>query len=504
MPSAKVAQQMPNKALIHEVQKDPMKACLSAMEKKLRNLEKRKTKLLTYNDQLKQGTELNEEQKKSAEDLILVENSMLTIRELLKNIQTLELEHIKFSKKEAKRLKAESISQDKQKVEQTTTKLLEIQLILSKIDEEAREDFLNEQNGACLLKEEELDALDKVFGYLNPEDDEQPEKLSDTLEASKKHLLSLISADKTVVFDEVTYHDIIDIINRIKESQYFEKEVTQPEEEVVADEEESKTEEILEGAEEVSQEVVTEEESALVEPATDELNLNEVASEDDSSEPTASEELPVQNGLMNGVTLPKEMEENGQGEFIFLNEEIKEVPVHVEDDTYTEPDVVEITPEIPETIDSSRLLAVETQTLDAGSPEFIPKNVISGNEWSADQPAMWEEPAVADPNGDGFIKVKQRIKNTRGNNYRGQSGRGGRGDYRGNYRGDGAYRGGGGYRGSDGGFRGDRSFRGDRGGRGGDRDDRPRGRGNYSRGGRGGRGGNDNYNRPPQPQPQQS
>eukprot|EP00493_Phyllostaurus_siculus_P014470 UN14693 len=140
---------------------DPLKVVVSMMEKKVRNLEKRKTRLVTYTQQVEEGKELNEkEQMDAVKKLEFVDNSLDLAKEFHQIFRMMEQEHLKLQKKEQKRAKIEQKEKSNEEKHKICTEILEVQSLLENFDDEVKEDFLNGTKGACKLEQGDLDNLD--------------------------------------------------------------------------------------------------------------------------------------------------------------------------------------------------------------------------------------------------------------------------------------------------------------------------------------------------------
>lgn len=423
---------------------DPLRNALQVFEKKQRNLEKRKVKLVETKKKADLGGELNEDQRNALENLALVENSLETVRELHKLVSSLELEYNKLVKKEQKRVKQEQRDQSDSKSRSVALKVIEIQGVLSVLTEDVRPDFLSGNNGACTLTEDELSYLDSIYELINPGDSESEEKkMSVRVKDAGQHLIDLVEGKEKDVIEGVTYKQILEIINKVVACGYFDKETPkEPEVEPELNEEQAELEETPK--EEVSpvQTPVTQEEY----PATE--AFEEAAT---AETPVAEEPVPV-----NGVDLPPEVQQSPEDEKIdFLGEsEINQG-------------------------------SAEQPSLNPVSPEFIPRNMQQDSDgWNENEnnSSNWGQPSENSGSGDnsGWQSVSE--SNTQGQHggnrdgYRGRGGRGGGGrGFGGRGRGRGGnFRGG---RQDGGNYRGDGNYRGNRGG------------GNYRGNNRGGRGG---------------
>lgn len=355
------------------------------------------------------------------------------------------------------------------------------------------------------------------------------------------HMLSLIEERDAIVYDNISYKDVGSVLSKVKECGYFEKEKLSPVEEddnqnVQDAFEDESSEAVCE--KELSQQDVAESESSP-EPESDSKLLCEnddlvddlidqyevVPSDEDIQCNTAlvytnsNEQAAEMNGCDRGVTLPPEIDDKCDGETIDffggdtdqtdedleLNKPLSEPVREAEPKMRIDPPPMEFTPSLNCSEQSqSDLNEGVSPILNAGSPEFVPKNVQSTQNSS---PPPSHNSITNDVNGWQEEKEipwqsvdNRRNDNRRARGSRGQTGRGdGRGARGGGYRGESDAarrgRGGGNVRGNrvDTGFRGDgnrgRGGRPSEGNRGGSRGGYNGDRGGYNSD-RGGRGGN--------------
>jgi len=451
-----------------DILQDPLKGAVSVMEKKLRNLEKRKGKLTVYTEKAKQGGTLNEDQRKAAENLILVENSLEVVKELLKHMTQMETEYAKLSKKEAKRLKQEQTTFGESKALEAVTGVVEVQALLGNMTEEVRPDFLAGTNGACLLSEEELGKLDEIYAIVNPAE-ELSGKLSEQVDKCSSNLKMLLDGKDKEAFEGATFLEVKGILDKVKESGYFDKDEPAVEDEEAAPEEvpgdEEEAVDAVEGEEvEAAPELEAESEEVQVEV---EAGLEEAADVEalPDAEPEAPE-APLVNGG-SGVDLPdvegQDEEEAidflGDSEVVIQQEDIDE---DSEEGAVLETMVIEPTPEAQIEDRQQQLLQhqevqkqMQQAALNAGSPEFVPRHmqappvddssaweetpaapVVEDNQWSeTNADAGWQSVESShSTNQQGFGRGRGRGRG-RGFGRGGGRGRGGRGGYeRGEYR----------------------------------------------------------------------
>ncbi|XP_066911452.1 caprin-1-like [Clytia hemisphaerica] len=427
-----------------DILQEPIKSALSVADKKLRNLEKRRLKLLETKKKADKGEELNDDQKIALKNLEAVDFGLEAVKDVRKLISALEGEYAKLIKKDQKRQKQEQKDALENRSQKYVFDVVDAQAILGEMTEDVRPDFLAGANGACLLTETELENLDGIYELINPaSSEEKSKKLSERSRTAGQHLVSLVEGKNSAAVEEVTYKDINDILQKIKTCGYFDKESSESPAAV------EETEALSEEQKPVEAEVVAEPEPET--PVAEESPVQEVV-----------ETAPVEVEPVNGVDLPPEVQTTPEEEGIkFMGE-------------------------------SEISAAVQEAPLNPVSPEFVPRKMQNPAEDGFEG---------GETNNSDWQQIESGHSNHQGGNYRGRGrGRGRGGGFRGrggNRDGSGNYRGGnreyrGDYRGARGGNRGGSgNYRGNReGGRGNFRGgNREGGRGNY-RGDRGGHGGN--------------
>lgn len=198
---------------------DTVKQILTVVEKKVRNLEKRKGKLDTYKNDHKNGKELNEDQKNAVKKYDLVVELLEFAKELQKSFNGVVHECIKLQKKAAKREQAERQQQEIQRIRE----LLLLQDILVNMGTvEIRNDFLLGNNGALLLDEDKLSQLDEFYKLVSPdrnsEDDDTP--FEEQLLAAAEHLTSLLDGKNKEILN-TTYKSLKELLIKINDCGYF-------------------------------------------------------------------------------------------------------------------------------------------------------------------------------------------------------------------------------------------------------------------------------------------
>lgn len=197
---------------------DPVKQVLTVVEKKVRNLEKRKGKLDAYKHDHESGKELNEDQKNAIKKYDLVVELLEFAKELQKSFMGIVQENIKLQKKAAKREQVEKQQQETQRIKE----LLLLQDILVNMGTpEIRNDFLHGTNGALQLDEENLNHLDEFYKLTSPDRcSEENVHFEEQISSAAEHLACLIDGKNKEVLN-TTYKNIKELMMKINDCGYF-------------------------------------------------------------------------------------------------------------------------------------------------------------------------------------------------------------------------------------------------------------------------------------------
>ncbi|XP_014681804.1 PREDICTED: caprin-1-like [Priapulus caudatus] len=224
------ARRMPSASQKSEKQAPPgvpesFSQALSVVEKKARNLEKRKGKLDQYRDLYKSGKELNDDQKSAIQKYNEVVHSLEIVRDMQKQFAAINAETLKVLKKQWKR----EMTERKQHEVALYRELLQVQDLLANMGgDDVRQDFLHGRNRACVLSEENLNQLDGLYKMVSPsrepeEGDTGLESFAQQVAASAEHIYNLIEARPKGVLD-TTYKDLRAVLTSIADSHYFDTE----------------------------------------------------------------------------------------------------------------------------------------------------------------------------------------------------------------------------------------------------------------------------------------
>ncbi|XP_078670278.1 uncharacterized protein LOC144910742 isoform X3 [Branchiostoma floridae x Branchiostoma belcheri] len=197
---------------------------LNIVEKKVRNLEKRKQKLDGYRELSKKGEELNKDQLEAAAKYDEVVQCLELTNDFMKQFLTINAETQKLVKKAEKRQLLAQREVELKRVQD----LLEIQHVLDLLGTDAvRDDFKQGKPGAVPLTEAQLTQLDELYKVINPETEEGTSFCSQQADASE-HVLCLLDArDKEIA--GTTYKDLRELLQEVVNCPYWDKMHAQPE-----------------------------------------------------------------------------------------------------------------------------------------------------------------------------------------------------------------------------------------------------------------------------------
>ncbi|XP_015266359.1 PREDICTED: caprin-1 isoform X4 [Gekko japonicus] len=200
----------------NSVQTEAMKQILGVIDKKLRNLEKKKGKLDDYQDRMNKGERLNQDQLDAVSKYQEVSNNLEFAKELQRSFMALSQDIQKTIKKTARR---EQLMREEAEQKRLKT-VLELQYILDKLgDDEVRSDLKQGTNGVPVLTETELSTLDDFYKLVEPQRDMNV-RLSDQYEQASIHLWDLLEGKEKPVCG-TTYKALKEVIERILQTTYF-------------------------------------------------------------------------------------------------------------------------------------------------------------------------------------------------------------------------------------------------------------------------------------------
>ncbi|KAM6943215.1 caprin-1a isoform 3-T3 [Xenentodon cancila] len=198
---------------------EAMKQILSVIDKKVRNMEKKKGKLDDYHAKKNKGERLNQDQLEALSKYQEIINNLDFARELQKSFLTLGQEVQKAVKKSARReqLQREEMEQRRLKT------VLEIQYLLDQLgDGGVRQDLKRpDASGSCLLTDADLTSLDEFYKLVGP-DRNYDIRLTNQYEEASLHLWDLLEGrDKAVA--GTTYKLLKETLDKVLLSGYFDR-----------------------------------------------------------------------------------------------------------------------------------------------------------------------------------------------------------------------------------------------------------------------------------------
>ncbi|XP_070617237.1 caprin-1 isoform X3 [Erythrolamprus reginae] len=198
------------------VQTEAMKQILGVIDKKLRNLEKKKGKLDDYQDRMNRGERLNQDQLDAVSKHQEVSNNLEFAKELQRSFMALSQDIQKTIKKTARR---EQLMREETEQKHLKT-VLELQYILDKLgDDEVRSDLKQGTNGVSILTETELSTLDEFYKLVEPERDMNI-RLNEQYEQASIHLWDLLEGKEKPVCG-TTYKALKEMVERVLQTSYF-------------------------------------------------------------------------------------------------------------------------------------------------------------------------------------------------------------------------------------------------------------------------------------------
>uniref|UniRef100_A0A8D0CRD0 Cell cycle associated protein 1b n=1 Tax=Sander lucioperca TaxID=283035 RepID=A0A8D0CRD0_SANLU len=177
-------------------QSEVMKQVLCVLDKKVRNMEKKKSKLDDYQVRKDKGESLNQDQLEALSKFQEITHNLEFGRELQKTFITLGQDIQKVVKKSARR---EQLQREEAEQRRLKT-VLELQFLLDRLGEDAvRQDLKQGVGGSTLLTDADLAAFDEFYKLVGPDRD-QNVRLVDQYEEASVHLWELLEGkDKAVV-----------------------------------------------------------------------------------------------------------------------------------------------------------------------------------------------------------------------------------------------------------------------------------------------------------------
>ncbi|XP_075877926.1 caprin-1a isoform X2 [Nelusetta ayraudi] len=222
MPSAMVGNSAAQSAILDlgsGSQNDTMKQILGVVDKKVRNMEKKKSKLDDYQAKKDKGERLNQDQLEALSKFQEIVNNLEFARELQKSFLSLGQEVQKAVKKSARR---EQLLREEMEQRRLKT-VLEVQFLLDQLGDERIRQELKRPDGAgpSLLSDADLASLDEFYKLVGP-DRNHDVRLTEQYEEASLHLWELLEGrDKAVA--GTTYKSLKDTLEKVLLSGYFDR-----------------------------------------------------------------------------------------------------------------------------------------------------------------------------------------------------------------------------------------------------------------------------------------
>lgn len=198
-----------------------MSQVLQIVEKKIRNLEKRKVKLDGYRDDKDKGKALDQDQKAAVAKYGEVLGNLEFAKELTTLFKTMALDEEKAKKKQLKKENQERHIAEIKKVAST----LEIKELVGLISTpKVYTGLSNGEHGLPHLTQEQIDSLEE-FGRLitlRRSDYVNKNEYEKSLLTSATHISLVISGDGKQ-FGKTTYKELYNTLEKIRDSKYFEQ-----------------------------------------------------------------------------------------------------------------------------------------------------------------------------------------------------------------------------------------------------------------------------------------
>nr|XP_033483796.1 caprin-1a isoform X2 [Epinephelus lanceolatus] len=222
MPSAMVGNSAVQSAITDQgngSNSEAMKQILCVIDKKVRNMEKKKSKLDDCQARKSKGEQLNQDQLDALKKYQEITNNLEFARELQKSFMALGQEIQKSVKKTARReqLQREEMEQRRLKT------VLEFQFLLDQLgDESVRQDLKRpDATGSPLLTDADLTSLDDFYKLVGP-DRNYDVRFTDQYDEASVHLWELLEGrDKAV--GGTTYKIVKATLEKVLLSGYFDR-----------------------------------------------------------------------------------------------------------------------------------------------------------------------------------------------------------------------------------------------------------------------------------------
>lgn len=201
---------------------NPYSRIEEAIEKKRRNLEKRKIKLLQYSEDERNGKKLTDEQLEARSRIGEVETQLEFIKDIMK---MLSLNHREFSRASKQREEVNKKNQAERE-RKCLSEFLNYQYMLKFMSRvQVKKAFANGTNGAIKLDEDERRAVEGMRGYFLPS---AITAMSQTdwlarCEESARNAHAIVMGTKEKLHDKMSGKNLKDLLERIGASEYIQE-----------------------------------------------------------------------------------------------------------------------------------------------------------------------------------------------------------------------------------------------------------------------------------------
>jgi hypothetical protein len=201
---------------------DPLTCVVNLVDKKVRNLEKRKTKLETLKAISEEGKSLDKDQKAAVEKIASVDEQLAVLKDLQKSIVSVQQESMKQKKKQLKAEQQQQKGSQREHMLKGISHALKITSALNLIDDTAKEDLKEGRNGAPHFSDLELGALDQFYQLVNPHRSGE-EPFDPLLSEASQHLILCFEGSPREVpeAEGMTYESVARMLSTLEDSGYL-------------------------------------------------------------------------------------------------------------------------------------------------------------------------------------------------------------------------------------------------------------------------------------------
>nr|XP_039257603.1 caprin-1-like isoform X1 [Styela clava] len=209
-----------NQSMNYEaISQDPLKHVITFIEKKIRNLDKRKAKLDGYRRMVEDGKPLDPDQTAAASKYDEVIGSLEFAKDLIKNFEATTIEVMKQQRKTTRREQTAREEADHNRVCFVVRSSRIMELLYE--NELIREDFLNGSNGACVVSKLELDQLVNFYDLFIMKSYEAGTNITEDANSAGNHMYELAEGRMKDIVG-TSYKELHALLDRINDCKYFE------------------------------------------------------------------------------------------------------------------------------------------------------------------------------------------------------------------------------------------------------------------------------------------